>query len=120
MEFEVRRFERIRYEFVRYGVWVIDYRDLLIIESDEFTFFEEIMMGLDFDKWLEVVEFEMDFMLVNKVWILVDLFDGVKIIECKWIFKKKIDMDIYGYRKLDWWLKVINKFMVLIMMKFIY
>ena len=117
MEPEVRRSERTRHEPVRYGVWVTDHRDLLIIESDEPTSFEETMMGPDSDKWLEAAESEMDSMSVNKVWTLVDLPDGVKTIECKWIFKKKTDMDIYGYRKLDWWLKVTNKFMVLTMMK---
>ncbi|CAA7021408.1 unnamed protein product [Microthlaspi erraticum] len=35
----------------------------------------------------------MDSMSENQVWTLVDLPDGVKAIECKWVFKKKIDMD---------------------------
>jgi histone deacetylase 1/2 len=29
----------------------------------------------------------------NQVWNLVDQPDGVKTIECKWIYKKKNDMD---------------------------
>jgi hypothetical protein len=29
----------------------------------------------------------------NQVWNLLDLLDGVKAIECKWIYKKKKDMD---------------------------
>ena len=70
-----------------------DQHDLLIIESDEPTCFEEVMMGPDSDKWREAAESKMDSMSVNKVWTLVDLPDGVKTIECKWIFKKKTDMD---------------------------
>ena len=93
VEPEVRRSERTRHEPVRYGVWVTDHHDLLIIESDEPTSFEEAMMGPDSDKWREAAESEMDSMSVNKVWTLVDLPDGVKTIECKWIFKKKTDMD---------------------------
>ena len=29
----------------------------------------------------------------NQVWNLVDLPDGVEAVECKWVFKKKMDMD---------------------------
>src|SRR6266542_4157855 len=36
---------------------------------------------------------EMNSMKDNQVWNLVDLLDGVKAIECKWIFKRKIDLD---------------------------
>ena len=53
MEPEVRRSERTRHEPVRYGVWVTDHHDLLIIESDEPMSFEEAMMGPDSDIWLE-------------------------------------------------------------------
>src|SRR6266540_5563156 len=36
---------------------------------------------------------KMNSMKDNQVWNLVDLPDGVKAIECKWVFKRKIDMD---------------------------
>jgi hypothetical protein len=36
---------------------------------------------------------EIDSMGDNQVWNLVDSPDGVKGIECKWIYKKKKDMD---------------------------
>ena len=35
----------------------------------------------------------MDSMYTNHVWNLVELPEGVRPIGCKWIFKKKIDMD---------------------------
>ena len=35
----------------------------------------------------------MESMYTNQVWTLVDPPEGVKPIGCKWIFKKKIDMD---------------------------
>ena len=69
-----------------------DHHDLLIIENDELTSYKEAMMGPDFDKWLEAAKSKMDCMSQNKVWTLVDLPNGVKAIECKWVFKKKIDM----------------------------
>ena len=38
-------------------------------------------------------ESEIDSMDENQVWNLVDLPDRHRTIECKWIYKKKIDMD---------------------------
>ena len=35
----------------------------------------------------------MDSMYVNKVWTLVDPLEAVRPIGCKWVFKKKTDMD---------------------------
>ena len=35
----------------------------------------------------------MDAMYVNQVWTLVDPLERVKLIGCKWVFKRKIDMD---------------------------
>ena len=36
---------------------------------------------------------EMDSMSENKVWTLSDAPEGVKPIGCKWVFKKKTDME---------------------------
>ena len=36
---------------------------------------------------------EMESMYVNKVWTLVDPPEAVRPIGCKWVFKKKTDMD---------------------------
>ena len=35
----------------------------------------------------------MDSMYVNKVWTLVDPPEAVRPIGCKWVFKKKTDID---------------------------
>ncbi|KAH1122361.1 hypothetical protein J1N35_005521 [Gossypium stocksii] len=55
--------------------------------------YQEAMASLDSKKWLEAMRPEMDFMSENQLWILVDPPEGVKPIGCKWVFKKKIDMD---------------------------
>ena len=39
------------------------------------------------------MRFEMDAMYVNQVCTLVDPLERVKLIGCKWVFKRKIDMD---------------------------
>ena len=50
-------------------------------------------MGPDFEKWLGAMKSEIESMHDNQVWNLVDPIEGVRPVECKWIFKKKIDMD---------------------------
>ena len=52
-----------------------------------------MMQRSDFDKWLEAMKSEMEFMKINNVWILVDPPEGIKSIGCKWIFKKKKGAD---------------------------
>ncbi|KAG8503242.1 hypothetical protein CXB51_001188 [Gossypium anomalum] len=47
----------------------------------------------DSEKWLETMRSEMDSMYENQVWTLVDPPEGVKPVGCKWVFKKKTDMD---------------------------
>jgi hypothetical protein len=47
----------------------------------------------DSKKWQEAMKSEIDSMKENQVWNLIDPPDGVKTIECKWIYKKKKDMD---------------------------
>nr|GEU62286.1 hypothetical protein [Tanacetum cinerariifolium] len=44
-------------------------------------------------KWLDAVNAEMQSMIDNMVWVLVDLPPNCKTVRSKWIFKKKTDMD---------------------------
>ncbi|GJQ96838.1 retrotransposon protein, putative, ty1-copia subclass [Tanacetum coccineum] len=45
------------------------------------------------DKWLEAMNTEMQSMKDNQVWYLVDLPSNGRTVRCKWLFKKKTDMD---------------------------
>ena len=47
----------------------------------------------NFEKWLEAMKLEMQSMYDNQVWTLIDPPEGLKTIRCKWVFKKKTDMD---------------------------
>ncbi|KAK8701343.1 hypothetical protein V6N13_019731 [Hibiscus sabdariffa] len=47
----------------------------------------------DSEKSLEAMRSEMDSMSDNQVWTLVEPPEGIKPIGCKWVFKKKTDMD---------------------------
>ncbi|KAL0430826.1 UNVERIFIED_CONTAM: Retrovirus-related Pol polyprotein from transposon RE1 [Sesamum radiatum] len=51
------------------------------------------MASLKAKQWKEVVESEMDFIVSNGTWVLVDLPPGRTTIGCKWIFKKKLKPD---------------------------
>ena len=65
--------------------------EVMLLDHDEPTNYEEAMVSPDSAKWLEAMKSEMGSMYENKVWTLVDLPDGRQAIENKWIFKKKTD-----------------------------
>ena len=67
--------------------------EVMLLDHDEPTNYEEAMMSPDSAKWLEAMKSEMRSMYENKVWTLVDLPDDRQAIENKWIFKKKTDAD---------------------------
>ena len=47
--------------------------EIMLLDHDEPTNYEEAMVSLDSAKWLEAMKSEMGFMYENKVWTLVDL-----------------------------------------------
>ena len=51
------------------------------------------MAGPESAKWKEAMDSEIQSMYDNQVWNLVDYVPGRKTVECKWIFKKKNDVD---------------------------
>ena len=42
---------------------------------------------------MEMMKSETDFMHFNQIWFLVDPLEGIVPIGCKWIYKKKIELD---------------------------
>ena len=63
------------------------------MDHDEPASYQEAISSSDFDRWLEAMKSEMQSMYDNKVWTLIDPPNGLKTIGCKWVFKKKTDMD---------------------------
>ena len=63
--------------------------EVMLLDHDEPTNYEEAMVSPDSVKWLEAMKSEMGSMYENKVWTLVDLSNDRQAIENKWIFKKK-------------------------------
>jgi hypothetical protein len=69
-------------------------RDILLLDNDELMTYAEAMIDPDFEKWQSAMRSEIDSMDDNQVWNLVDPLDGVKPIECKWIYKRKRDRNV--------------------------
>ncbi|KAK8676022.1 hypothetical protein V6N13_034077 [Hibiscus sabdariffa] len=89
----LRRSTRERHEPERYGFLVTTHGDVILVDQDEPKTYREEVTSPDSEKWLEAMRSEMDSMPENQVWTLVEPPEGVKLIGCKWVFKKKTDMN---------------------------
>ena len=87
---EPRRSTRVRSAPEWYGNPVLE---VMLLNHDEPTNYEEAMVSPDSAKWLEAMKSDMGSMYENKVWTLVELPDDWQAIENKLIFKKKTDAD---------------------------
>ena len=87
---EPRRSTRVRSAPEWYGNPVLE---VMLLDHDEPTNYEEAMTSPDSAKWLEAMKSEMGSMYENKVWTLVDLPNDQQAIENKWILKKKTYAD---------------------------
>ena len=67
------RTTRIRYVPERYGFLIREQKNVLLIENDEPTTYEESLNSSESDQWLNAMKVEMDSMYTNQVWTLVDL-----------------------------------------------
>ena len=87
---EPRRSTRARSAPEWYGNPILE---VMLLDHDKPTNYEEAIMSPDSTKWLEAMKSEIGSMYENKVWTLVDLPDDRQAIENKWIFKRKTDAD---------------------------
>ena len=62
--------------------------EVMLLDHDEPTNYEEAMMSPESGKLLEAMKSEMGSMYDNQVWNLVENVPGRKRVGCKWIFKK--------------------------------
>ena len=63
--------------------------EVMLLDHDEPTNYEEAMVSPDSAKGLEAMKSEMGSMYENKVWTLMDLPVDRQAIKNKWIFKRK-------------------------------
>lgn len=54
---------------------------------------KQAVNDIDKDEWVKAMDLEMELMYSTSVWDLVDWLDRVKPTGCKWIYKRKIDVD---------------------------
>lgn len=63
------------------------------LELEEPLTYKEAMEIKEKDKWLQAMNEEICSLLKNKTWIMVDKVEGRKLVTCKWIFKRKLEVD---------------------------
>ncbi|KAL4310805.1 hypothetical protein GQ457_01G019660 [Hibiscus cannabinus] len=89
----LQRSTRECHEPERYGFLFTKHGDVILVDQDDTKTYQKGVSSPDSEKWLEAMRSEMDSMSENQVWTLVESPEGVKPIWCKWVFKKKTDMD---------------------------
>ena len=86
-EVEPRRSVRARTSKT-FGIDFLTY----MLEHEPQTY-KEAMSSSESSCWKEAIQSEIDSILSNKTWEIVDIPPGIKPIGCKWIFKKKMKAD---------------------------
>nr|GEX42322.1 putative retrotransposon Ty1-copia subclass protein [Tanacetum cinerariifolium] len=72
------------------NVEVEEYR---LRDLNEPASYKAAILASESNKWIDAVNAEIQSMMDNMVWVLVDLPPSCKTVGSKWIFKKKTDMD---------------------------
>jgi hypothetical protein len=67
-----------------FTIYLMDYTPKIIVEA---------FASPDADDWKEAIHSEMDSILSNETWELIDRPYGCKPVGCKWVFKKKLRSD---------------------------
>ncbi|GKA57616.1 zinc finger, CCHC-type containing protein [Tanacetum coccineum] len=62
-------------------------------EIDDPKTFDEAIKSQDVAFWKEAINDEMDSIMGNNTWVLIDLPPGCRPLGCKWIFKRKMKVD---------------------------
>ena len=65
-------------------------------EFDPYTY-EEAMKDIDAHHWAKVMKSELDSLYSNQVWDLVKAPNGIKLVGCKWVYKRKRGVVAKGY-----------------------
>ncbi|GJY45432.1 retrotransposon protein, putative, ty1-copia subclass [Tanacetum coccineum] len=88
----IHSFTRTRHASDRMCLYV-DAEEHKLGDFGEPANYKAALLDPESDKWLDVMNVEMQSMKDNEVWDLVDLPPNGKTVSSKWLFKKKTDMD---------------------------
>ncbi|GJW06540.1 putative retrotransposon ty1-copia subclass protein, partial [Tanacetum coccineum] len=83
---------RIPQALDRYDLYV-DVEEYKLGDHNEPPNYKAALADVEYDKWLEAMNTEMQSMKDNQVWVLVELPPNGRTVVSKWVFKKKTNMD---------------------------
>lgn len=63
-----------------------------IVEYQEPSSYREAVTCDDSEQWIIAMREELEYLEKNKTWVLVDRPKTQKLIGCKWLFKKKLEI----------------------------
>ena len=86
---ELRRSGRTTRKPSRYLLLGESYQAITIDSEEDPENYKEALEDVDALKWLKAMDREMGSMYSNSVWSLVEAPKVVKLIRCKWIYKRK-------------------------------
>nr|GEU51065.1 hypothetical protein [Tanacetum cinerariifolium] len=88
----IRKSSRIRHALDRMCLY-IDAEEHKLGDLGEPINYKAPLMDLKSNKWLDVMNMEMQSMKDNDVWVLVELPPNARTVGSKWLFKKNTNMD---------------------------
>ncbi|GKA11044.1 retrotransposon protein, putative, ty1-copia subclass [Tanacetum coccineum] len=80
-------------------------------DLNEPTSYKAVILDSKSNKWIDAMNAEIQSMMDNMVWVLVDLPPGYKTVGSKWSFKKKTDMDAAYYDYEIWQMDIKTAFL---------
>ncbi|CAH2104964.1 unnamed protein product [Euphydryas editha] len=84
--------KRLRKPVERYGVSNLSITDNQKSWDGEITY-EEAIKGPDREMWEQAMEQELKAFEENQAWELVDAKEADRVVQCKWVFNKKLESD---------------------------
>ncbi|GKF59577.1 retrotransposon protein, putative, ty1-copia subclass [Tanacetum coccineum] len=90
-EISIRRSERTR-RAPNHLCLNVEAEEYSLGDLNEPTNYKASILDFESNKWIDAMNAEIQSMMDNMVWVLIDLPPGCKNVGSKWIFKKKTDM----------------------------
>lgn len=86
------RIQRERRPPVRYGYSNVCVTESMDMHDDSLTY-EEVMSGPEKEEWCSAMKEELQSFSDNEAWDVVDRPSEGKVVQCKWVFRKKLNSD---------------------------